>query len=65
MRHPFQFTFQQWSEWWMTTIADRARSRRQSQMGRKGNSGLYPDNVECHERRETEVAVSQAFVPLT
>src|SRR4249920_2726558 len=54
---PFQFTFEQWSEWWLT---DDRWSRRgckagQLQMGRKGNSGPYsPDNVECATKEEKQ-----------
>ena len=35
---PFQFTFQQWSEWWLTDDrwSRRGRKAGQLQMGRKG-----------------------------
>src|SRR6478736_3736971 len=40
---PFQFTFEQWSEWWLMDDrwSRRGRKAGQLQMGRKGNSGPY------------------------
>ena len=54
---PFLFTFEQWSEWWLTDDrwSRRGRKAGQLQMGRKGNSGPYsPDNVECATKEEKQ-----------
>src|SRR4249920_2527459 len=54
---PFQFTFRQWSEWWLTDDrwSRRGRKAGQLQMGRKGNSGSHsPDNVECVSKEEKQ-----------
>src|SRR6476646_5461125 len=68
---PFLFTFEQWSEWWLTD--DRwsrcGRKAGQLQMGRKGNSGPYaPENVECVTKEQKQksqlIALSvSAFSP--
>ena len=53
----FQFTFEQWSEWWLTDNrwSRRGRKAGQLQMGRKGNSGPYsPGNVECATKEEKQ-----------
>jgi hypothetical protein len=68
---PFQFTFQQWSEWWLTDNrwSRRGRKAGQLQMARKGDSGPYsPDNVECVTKEEKQksqlIALSvSAFSP--
>ena len=54
---PFLFTFEQWSEWWLTDDrwSRRGRKAGQLQMGRKGNSGPYsPDNVECATKEQKQ-----------
>jgi hypothetical protein len=54
---PFLFTFEQWSEWWLTDDrwSRRGRNAGQLQMGRKGNSGPYsPDNVECATKEQKQ-----------
>ena len=54
---PFQFTFRQWSEWWLTDDrwSRRGRKAGQLKMGRKGNSGPYsPDNVECATKEQKQ-----------
>ena len=56
---PFQFTFEQWSEWWLTDDrwSRRGRKAGQLQMGRKGNSGPYsPDNIECVTKEQKQKA---------
>ena len=68
---PFLFTFEQWSEWWLTDDrwSRRGRKAGQLQMGRKGNSGPYaPENVECvtkeQKQRSQLLALSvSAFSP--
>ena len=68
---PFLFTFEQWSEWWLTDDrwSRRGRKAGQLQMGRKGNSGPYaPENVECvtkeQKQRSQLIALSvSAFSP--
>ena len=68
---PFLFTFEQWSEWWLTDDrwSRRGRKAGQLQMGRKGNNGSYsPDNVECVTKEEKQksqlIALSvSAFSP--
>src|SRR6478736_8729797 len=65
------FTFEQWSEWWLTDDrwSRRGRKAGQLQMGRKGNSGPYaPENVECvtkeQKQRSQLMALSvSAFSP--
>ena len=54
---PFLFTFEQWSEWWLTDDrwSRRGRKAGQLQMGRKGYSGPYsPDNVECATKEQKQ-----------
>ena len=54
---PFLFTFEQWSEWWLTDDrwSRRGRKAGQLQMGRKGNSGPYaPENVECVTKEQKQ-----------
>jgi hypothetical protein len=54
---PFLFSFEQWSEWWLTDDrwSRRGRKAGQLQMGRKGNSGPYsPDNVECATKEQKQ-----------
>src|SRR5258708_22856040 len=56
---PFLFTFEQWSEWWLTDDrwSRRGRKAGQLQMGRKGNSGPYaPENVECVTKEQKQKA---------
>ena len=56
---PFLFTFEQWSEWWLTDDrwSRRGRKAGQLQMGRKGYSGPYsPDNVECATKEQKQKA---------
>jgi hypothetical protein len=56
---PFQFTFEQWSEWWLTDNrwSRRGRKAGQLQMGRKSNSGPYsPDNIECVTKEQKQKA---------
>jgi hypothetical protein len=54
---PFQFTFEQWRDWWLTDDrwSHRGRKAGQLQMGRKGASGPYsPDNVECATKEQKQ-----------
>ena len=54
---PFQFTFEQWRDWWLTDNrwSRRGRKAGQLQMGRKGNSGPYaPENVECVTKEQKQ-----------
>jgi hypothetical protein len=56
---PFLFTFEQWSEWWLTDDrwSRRGRKAGQLQMGRKSDSGPYsPDNVECATKEQKQKA---------
>ena len=56
---PFQFTFEQWRDWWLTDNrwSRRGRKAGQLQMGRKGNSGPYsPDNIECVTKEQKQKA---------
>ena len=56
---PFQFTFEQWRDWWLTDNrwSRRGRKAGQLQMSRKGNSGPYaPDNVECVTKEQKQTA---------
>ncbi len=54
---PFLYTFEQWSEWWLTDDrwSRRGRKAGQLQMSRKGDRGPYsPDNVECVTKEEKQ-----------
>jgi hypothetical protein len=67
---PFLFTFEQWSEWWLTDDrwSRRGRKAGQLQMGRKGNSGPYSlDNVECatKEQKQKSQLVTNPFSTLS
>src|SRR6478735_12823895 len=64
---PFLFTFEQWSEWWLTDDrwSRRGRKAGQLQMGRKGNSGPYsPDNVECATKEQKQKSQLLPMPPL-
>ena len=65
---PFLFTFEQWSEWWLTDDrwSRRGRKAGQLQMGRKGDSGPYsPDNVECATKEQKQKAQLTALSSLS
>jgi hypothetical protein len=54
---PFRFSFEEWSEWWLTDDRWSRRGRKAGllQMGRKGNSGpLAPDNVELTTKEQKQ-----------
>ena len=64
---PFQFTFEQWRDWWLTDNrwSRRGRKAGQLQMGRKGNSGPYsPDNVECATKEQKQKSQLLPMPPL-
>ena len=66
---PFQFTFEEWSAWWLTGgyWSRRGRKAGQFQMGRKDNRGPFsPDNVVCiakEEKQQSQLAAWWALSP--
>jgi hypothetical protein len=66
---PFLFTFEQWSEWWLTDDrwSRRGRKAGQFQMGRKDNRGpCSPDNVECvtkEQKQQAQLTALSSFSP--
>ena len=66
---PFQFTFRQWSAWWLTDDrwSRRGRKAGQLQMSRKSDSGPYsPDNVECatkEQKQKAQLTALSSFSP--
>ena len=43
---PFEFTYEEWINWWGEDLTNRGRNQGQLVMARKGDAGAYhPDNV--------------------